>query len=142
NPTAGRDQPSASNHIGEPTRQELAGTPHRWIDRGEYADTIQSEAGRRIDDWKESPSHAVIEVVDEPGLTDCREIRIGEGGSGEDRARRQRRASVSPGRMRVHLMPRMSTGFTYKQRRQHEASARVDHPWIERLGANCTPARE
>lgn len=34
--------------------------------------------------WEDAPAHAVIEVIDEPGLRGCEEIAVAEGGECED----------------------------------------------------------
>jgi len=47
------------------------------IDRRQDANPLDAQMSGRKEQWEESPRHPIVQIVDEPSLTDTREIPIG-----------------------------------------------------------------
>ena len=63
---------------------DLQGAPHGRVDGLEDTDPLHSETEGGEEQGEHAPPHAVVEVVDEPGLRTCEEVAVLERGPGED----------------------------------------------------------
>ena len=83
---ASRDEPLATQPVGERARGELRQAPYAGVDSGEGADLFEGHARGGEMEGKEAPGHAVVEVVDQAGLAHAGESAVGDGRAPEDLA--------------------------------------------------------
>jgi hypothetical protein len=82
-PHPGGDEPFAPPAVRQRPGEELADTPHRWIDGGQHADRPQGQSCRCEVQREHTPGQPVVEVVDQPRLGRGRQGRLTEAGEGE-----------------------------------------------------------
>jgi len=106
----------------------------RRVDGCERADLLEVHPGGNEEERKQTPGHAVVEIVDEAGLADAREISIGERRAPENftlggyRPERQHTVQLRLGR---DVMRRLA----HQQRRKEQPRCHETYPQIERLRA-------
>ena len=84
NPHARRDQPLAADAIRPRAGEQLGDAPGRRIDRGEGSDLREVHPRGCEQQREQAPGHAVVEIVDETGLADARQVLVEQGGAPED----------------------------------------------------------
>ena len=77
-PHPGGDEPFASNAVRERACPQLHETPGGRVDGGERSRPFEAHVRCSKEQRKESPRHAIVQVVDEACLADARKIPIAD----------------------------------------------------------------
>ena len=75
---AGDDERFAAGAVGERTGDELPGAPHGGVEGGEHPDLTDAEPVGGEQHGEQAPGQAVVEVVDQAGLVDGKQVAVGE----------------------------------------------------------------
>ena len=83
-PHAGDDQALATPAVAQRTGDRLKNGPDRRIGGLENADPLDAQTERGEVEREDSPAHAVVEIVDEPGLRSSEQVAVADRREAED----------------------------------------------------------
>src|SRR5215208_6282057 len=129
-PHAAHYEPPASRAVAQGAGHDLQDASNRRVDGLQDPDAPHLEPEGREVEGEYAPAHAVVEVVDQPGLRAGEEVAVLEGGCGEDLPEGH---PVGLRGMGTHLQPDVLTGVPDLEHRDQQPEDRVGYPQVEGL---------
>lgn len=125
-----------ANKIGQAPAGQLPYAPNSRINGSQAADFRQRKPFLGQEDGQQSPHHAVVQVVDQPGNGHSAEVAVPPTGI-EENMRQTRRLACD--RLRYHVRMRIA----HQQQSAQEARHRQSDPEVKRVGTqavrSCQP---
>jgi hypothetical protein len=123
NPHSGDNQARAPPAVAQRPGRDLENAPGRGINGLENPNALDPQSEPGEEQRKDAPTHAVIEIVYEPGLGRCEQIAVAEGGEGKDLPEIDR-GSLAPtiADLRAHVIPGVADEGNGKRRTEQSVS--------------------